>query len=574
MSCTSCPDMAVSWSLVLVMLAVPAVASAQDRADRDADETVTAAITPYMWVTGFNGTIDVVDRVSVDAAPTGAFASSQFGSCAAFELRAGRAAVLIDMTFATLTDAATASAAPKLTVAVRSLTLGSLIGYRVVNAGRASLDLLVGVRIVRFGPSLGTHRHRSRRTSPTRGPSRLAARGSNFEAATDGPSWFTSTPAVKAPISSAAVCRGMPRRWRAGVSPTTCRWSAATSICTSGGTGSRCSSTGRNTGCRWACWSTASFGSRRPVMRPSGRRAGALAGAAITALLLTGPAGAQDMEPKAYSASPIDLNYIVASATWSSGSVVFDPTLPISDVQADVDGMVLAIGHSFDLFGDLAMVTAALPYVRADVSGRVQEQAAATSRSGLGDARLRLSVNLRGNPAMTAREFAAAPRRTIVGVSLTVGAPAGQYYPGKVDQCRQQPVGVQTRSWRVDPVSPARRRRLPRRVAVHAEQRLLSGRRRSHQEPVVALQLHVSYTLRPRLWVAGDSTWYSGGRTRVGDGELSTSVNNARAGVTLSVPVGPNPRSRWRTNGVIVRSGTNFSTVAIAWQLLWPSRRK
>ena len=126
----------------------------------------------------------------------------------------------------------------------------------------------------------------------------------------------------------------------------------------------------------------------------------------LAAVLLAAPARAQDMEPKAYSAAPVGMTFVVASATSSNGSVVLDPTLPITDIDADVDALVLAVGRSFDFFGDLAVVTMALPYVVADVTGQVLEQGAATSRSGLGDARFKLAVNLRGNPAMTAREFA------------------------------------------------------------------------------------------------------------------------------------------------------------------------
>ena len=90
-------------------------------------------------------------------------------------------------------------------------------------------------------------------------------------------------------------------------------------------------------------------------------------------LACPGAADGQDMEPKAYSAAPVGTNFIVMSYTWSGGSVVFDPTLPVSDVHADVAGLVVAAGRSFNFFGDLALVTAALPYVRADVTGKVQE---------------------------------------------------------------------------------------------------------------------------------------------------------------------------------------------------------
>jgi len=296
--------------------------------------------------------------------------------------------------------------------------------------------------------------------------------------------------------------------------------------------------------------------------------------AALSAVLAARPVLAQDMEPKAYSASPVGVNYFVTSSSWSSGSVVFDPTLPVTDVHADVRGIVVAVGHSFHLFGDLAVVTAALPYVSANVTGRVQEQAAATARSGLGDARIKLSVNLRGNPAMSLREFVKAPRRTIVGASVTVSAPAGQYYPGKL-------INVGNNRWAFKPevgVSiPIRRLDADAYVGAWLFTRngdFYPGGRVRSQDSVLALQAHVSYTLRPRLWIAGDSTWYSGGRTRVDDEEPSASVNNARLGVTLSLPVGT--RSSFKVaygNGVVVRTGTDFSTVGVAWQVIWPPRQ-
>src|SRR5262249_44013161 len=132
------------------------------------------------------------------------------------------------------------------------------------------------------------------------------------------------------------------------------------------------------------------------------------------------------------SASPVGANFFVGAYTFSTGAVVFDPTLPISDVHADVSGFAVAVGHTFGLFGDLAIVTAAMPYALADIPGTVQEQASAIALSSLAEAQFKLSVNLRGNPALSPREFARAPRRTIVGASVAVSAPAGQYYDTKL----------------------------------------------------------------------------------------------------------------------------------------------
>jgi hypothetical protein len=151
--------MAAICVAIVVMLVAPTLARAQKPPDHDADAAVTASIASYLWVTGFTGTIDVVDRVAlVNATRTGAPSAAKLASCAALELRAGRTAMVVDLTYATLADVGGADAsgreASPANVVVRSLTLGSLIGYRVVDASRATVDLLVGVRIVHFGPSL------------------------------------------------------------------------------------------------------------------------------------------------------------------------------------------------------------------------------------------------------------------------------------------------------------------------------------------------------------------------------------------------------------------------------------
>jgi len=297
-------------------------------------------------------------------------------------------------------------------------------------------------------------------------------------------------------------------------------------------------------------------------------------GAVVCHLFSAALAAAQDMEPRAYSPSPVGANFLVTSYNWSTGAVVFDPTLPVTDVHADVQGFVVALGHSFNLFGNLGLVTAAVPYAVADITGRVLEASSQVTRSGLADARFKVSVNLRGNPAMSAREFAATRRRTIVGTSLTVTAPASQYYKTKL-------INLGTNRWSFKPevgVSvPKGRWDLDGYVGVWLYTSnadfFPSGSLRT-QDPLLAIQGHASYTLRPRLWVAADGTWYRGGSSRVDDGQASTSLNNSRLGVTVSFPVGRRYSAKVAYgSGVMARTGTDFSTVAVAWQVLWLSPR-
>lgn len=285
-------------------------------------------------------------------------------------------------------------------------------------------------------------------------------------------------------------------------------------------------------------------------------------------------APAQDMEPRAYSASPVGVNFFLVSYSRSTGSIVFDPSLPVSDVSARINGAAAGLGHTFSLFGKLALVSAAVPYVLGDVTGNVGEDRREVTRSGLADSRLKLSVNLRGNDAMSPREFAAAPRRLVVGASLTTTIPASQYSGSKL-------INIGTNRWSLKPevgVSVPRGRwdldaYVGTWIYFDNPDSYPGGVVRS-QDPILTIQGHASYTIRRGFWFAGDGTWYRGGSARNAGGTPSTALNNARAGLTMSLPV----RTRYSlkvayTAGVVQRTGTNFRTISVAWQTVWVSPR-
>ena len=157
------------------------------------------------------------------------------------------------------------------------------------------------------------------------------------------------------------------------------------------------------------------------------------AGAGVAGLLLVAaPLAAQDLDPRSYAHIPVNGTFLIGGFALSHGGVVTDPTLPVTDINATVETPSLGLGHSFSLFGKTAQAFAALPYSWAQVSGKVLEEQTSITRAGLSDMRIRLSVLLRGAPASTPTQLAKAPRRTILGASLTVSAPTGQFFSDKL----------------------------------------------------------------------------------------------------------------------------------------------
>ncbi len=149
--------------------------------------------------------------------------------------------------------------------------------------------------------------------------------------------------------------------------------------------------------------------------------------ALAAALLSAGFAAAQELEPRAYSPAPIGTTFVVIGATRSAGGVFADPSLPITDVDATIGVLSLSLGRTFALAGKQVLLFGALPVSWGEASGQVGEGRRGVSRRGLADPRIRFSMILAGSPAMTGAEFRRAPRRTIVGTSLTVVPPLGQY---------------------------------------------------------------------------------------------------------------------------------------------------
>ena len=90
------------------------------------------------------------------------------------------------------------------------------------------------------------------------------------------------------------------------------------------------------------------------------------------------------------------------------------------------------------------------------------------------------------------------------------------------------------------------------------------------QAPMGALQAHVSYIFKPRLWLAADYTFYTGGRTTVDEKVTVDLFANSRFGLTLAVPVARRAALRlaWST-GMTTRVGSDFDTLSAGLQVVW-----
>jgi hypothetical protein len=291
----------------------------------------------------------------------------------------------------------------------------------------------------------------------------------------------------------------------------------------------------------------------------------------VCLLLLAAPLSAQDLDPRAYARAPVNGTFLSIGFAVAHGGVVSDPTLPVTDINATVETPSIGIGRSFSLFGKTAQAFGAMPYSWAQVSGKVFEEARDISRAGLSDMRLRVSVLLRGAPAASVVEIAKAPRRTVLGTSLTVVAPTGQFFPDRL-------INLGANRWAFKPefaVShPMGQKWLLDAYAglwlFTANDSFYPGTNLRTQAPMGAFQAHLSYNIKRQLWAAFDATYYTGGRTTIEGVGNNDAQSNSRVGGTFVFPVGRRHSVRLAVSrGAIIRFGANFTTYSIGWQTGW-----
>jgi hypothetical protein len=285
--------------------------------------------------------------------------------------------------------------------------------------------------------------------------------------------------------------------------------------------------------------------------------------------LAPGIAHAQDIEPRAYSNTPVGVNFLIGGYAGTRGDLSFDSNVPITNARLNMSSALVAYVRSLDIAGMSGKFDVALPYSwlsgTADVAGRPAERVV----DGFNDARLRLSVNLYGAPALDLEQFAAYQQDLIIGASFAVTAPVGQYDPSRL-------INLGTNRWAFRPevgMSKALGRltlELTTGVNFYTANDDFFGGRTRTQEPIFAVQGHAIYSFVRGIWGSLDVTYFTGGRSAI-DGDWNNDLQrNWRAGASLAIPLGRQYSIRlYGSRGMAARTGNNYDLVGVALQYRW-----
>jgi len=295
--------------------------------------------------------------------------------------------------------------------------------------------------------------------------------------------------------------------------------------------------------------------------------------AKVTLLLLpligTTTAVAQDLEPRSYSNLPIGQNYLGIVYGYSEGEVDVAPSVPIKDADLTAKTYAGAYVRSIDIRGKPGKVD--VQWARVCMKGQAifRGEKAGGDRCGTTDPQLRVTYLFYGARSLDMREFLATETRRVIGVSLAVSPPLGDYNnenlinTGAHRWTFRPEIGISNRhgNWSIEGAFGAR---------LFTDNNRYYGHTELEQDPIYQLQAHLIYHLPRGRWLSLNGNYFRGGKTTKDGVEGDDLQENSRVGVTLGWPINKRHSLKLYANrGVVTRIGNDFDTYGAAWQYRW-----
>lgn len=297
-----------------------------------------------------------------------------------------------------------------------------------------------------------------------------------------------------------------------------------------------------------------------------------LRSAALIALACLGAAAAvqaQDIDPRQYTNVPEGVNFLVSGYSYTQGGLSFDTSLPFKNPHLGTNSGVLGYSRALDLWGQSGKIDAVVPYTWLYGSADFEGDRVSRSVSGFADPAFRLSVNLYGAPALTAKEFRSYKQDLIVGAAFQVFLPWGQY-----DDTRL--VNIGSNRWAFKPSLGVSQALGPwtlestAAVTFYTDNTDFFGSSTRSQDPIYSVQGHVIRSFGSGIWASLSATYFTGGSTTIDGVDKRDLQRNWRAGATLAMPVNAhNSIKLYASTGVSARTGNNFDLLGVAWQYRW-----
>ena len=292
--------------------------------------------------------------------------------------------------------------------------------------------------------------------------------------------------------------------------------------------------------------------------------------AAIAGLVLLRISWAQFTDAGNYAEGPVGLNSLEFTYAYVRGTASIDTALVVGSENLDLNKGTFSYTHNFSMLGRLAWVSANVPL--ASLTGTVTGTNASGSTSGIGDSSFELAMLLKGGPALSAAELASYERTMILGMSLTVSVPTGEYDGNKVLNLGSHRWSFKPELGISYPFGPERKWEVDGYINAYffTDNTSYRGVEILHQEPLPGLEAHLSYSVTPGFWASLDSRYAFRGETVVDGLEQNNTQENLTVGAEASwTPNAHNSLDVVFAKALVHRNAPTYTGVSLSYTYSW-----
>jgi hypothetical protein len=289
----------------------------------------------------------------------------------------------------------------------------------------------------------------------------------------------------------------------------------------------------------------------------------------ISLLSILDSSYSQEIEPRAYSNLPKGSNFAVLNYSFTNGNIISDPAAPIKELELSANNIVTGYMRTFSLFGKLARIQLTVPYTFLSGTARLAGKDTAGTRAGLSDSRIRFGINFIGSPALNMKEFMKYKDETIVGASVIISMPTGQYFEDRL-------INLGTNRWGFKPELGISRKfgnfssELYAGVWFYTANTEYIKTNEVTTDPLFTVQGHLNYLFPNTMWAGISLGYASGGETNVNGKPSDTKQDNWRLGAAFSSPLSKHLSIKLQYHaGAVVRRGSDFDMYSATLQYFW-----
>ena len=277
----------------------------------------------------------------------------------------------------------------------------------------------------------------------------------------------------------------------------------------------------------------------------------------------------QELEPRSLINVPVGTSFAMLGYGFANGNILFDPALPIEDVNAQTHTLVGAYVRSVNFLGMAGKANIVLPFAAGDWEGLFQGNDTSTARTGMADLRFGFSFNFIGSPALEKEGFKEYTQKTIAGFSMQVVAPTGQYFEDRLINLGsnrwafrpQLGVSHKIKTWYIE---------YAMNVWLFTTNDAFWSGNMLKQRPIGTVKVHLIKSFNKGIWAALGAGYAFGGRSYVNDVRREAYISVMRFGAIVVVPV--HPKHSLKLTALTAHrfaEGADFDAISLTYQFIW-----